>query len=250
MITCHNLNKSYPSAKQGEVTALQNVTFSVTDGEFVCLVGPSGCGKTTLLKIVAGILQPTAGELTLDSCERAMVFQEHGVFPWLTVLDNVAFGLETQGINRRERQQRAMAFIEMMGLASFAKAYPHELSVGMRQRVGIARAFLVNPHILLMDEPFAALDAQTKLVLQEELLQIWTTQRNVVLYITHDLDEALLLADRILVMSGRPGRIQADLRVPLGRPRDVSMLGQADLTEMKWRIWKMLESDVRQSLAH
>lgn len=254
VFTCQHVSKAYLT-RTGTVYALENVTFSVEEREFVCIVGPSGCGKTTLLKLIAGLIEPTTGKIILHSnshhqqLNSALVFQEHGLFPWMTVLDNVAFGLETQGIGQRERKNRAMAFIERVGLAAFANNYPRELSVGMRQRVGIARAFVANPRILLMDEPFASLDAQTKLVLQDELLRIWKDHQKSVVYITHDIEEAIRLGDRVLVMTGHPGRIRAEIPVSLDRPRTSSVNTDAKVTEIKWHIWKMLEEEVRQNLA-
>jgi NitT/TauT family transport system ATP-binding protein len=179
----------------------------------------------------------------------ALVFQEHGVFPWLTVLENVAFGLEMHGVRRHEREERALGFIEQMGLGSFARNYPHELSVGMRQRVGIARAFVTDVPILLMDEPFGSLDAQTKRVLQEELLRIWRDRQKLVVYVTHDIEEAVLLGDRVLVMTGRPGRIREDIPIPLDRPRELSARERPLVSEIKWHIWRLLEDEVRRELA-
>jgi NitT/TauT family transport system ATP-binding protein len=251
--TCQKLGKSYQT-RNGVVCALEDVTFSVRDGEFICIVGPSGCGKSTLLRILAGLLEQTSGRIVFDSGttnqrRNALVFQEHGLYPWMTVLDNVAFGLEAQGVGRRERREKAGVFIERMGLARFAESYPHELSVGMRQRVGIARALLVDPQMLLMDEPFASLDAQTKQVLQLELLRIWREYRKSVVYITHDIEEAVVLSDRVLVMTGHPGRIREEISIPLVRPRDPSDREQAgQISEIRWRIWKILEEEVQRSL--
>jgi NitT/TauT family transport system ATP-binding protein len=250
---CQHLNKAYQT-RNGVVPALEDVTFSVGGQEFVCIVGPSGCGKTTLLKLIAGLLKPTCGRIICSAGpadgrpRSALVFQEHGLFPWMTVLDNVAFGLEMQGVGREERHDRARAFIEKVGLAPFAHSYPHELSVGMRQRVGIARAFVADPQILLMDEPFGSLDAQTRLVLQEELLRLWKDHQKLVVYVTHDIEEAVLLGDRVLVMTGRPGRIREEIPIPLDRPRDLSTREQPEVREIKWHIWKMLEEEVRKSL--
>lgn len=250
---CQHLGKEY-STRKGDIVALEDVTFQVGAREFVCIVGPSGCGKTTLLKIIAGLLKPTKGRLifSLPSPRRrprsAMVFQDHGVYPWMTVLDNVAFGLKMQGMGRLGRREQARAFIGRVGLAPFADNYPHELSIGMRQRVGIARAFVAGPQVLLMDEPFGSLDAQTKLVLEEELLRIWRDDRKLVVYVTHDIEEAILLGDRVLVMTGRPGRIQEDIPIPIERPRDLSATERTDVAEIKWHIWKMLREQVRESL--
>jgi NitT/TauT family transport system ATP-binding protein len=250
---CERLSKAYRT-RNGIVPALEDVSFSAGEQEFICIVGPSGCGKTTLLKLIAGLLAPTSGRLVFgakpaDGRPRtALVFQEHGLFPWMAVLDNVAFGLEMQGMGQQERRELARAFIEKVGLSLFAHSYPHELSVGMRQRVGIARAFVADAPILLMDEPFGSLDAQTKRVLQEELLRLWKQDRKLVVYVTHDIEEAVLLGDRVLVMTGRPGSIREDIPILLGRPRDPSATVQAEVKEIKWHIWEMLEDEVRKSL--
>ena len=250
---CQHLCKTYQT-RNGVVPALEDVTFSVGEQKFVCIVGPSGCGKTTLLKLIAGLLEPTLGRIIFsaepaDSRPRsALVFQEHGLFPWMTVLDNVAFGLEMRGVGRQERHHQAQTFIRKVGLAHFAGSYPHELSVGMRQRVGIARAFVAVADVLLMDEPFGSLDAQTKLVLQEELLRLWKDEHKSVVYVTHDIEEAVLLGDRVLVMSGRPGSIREEIPIPLDRPRDLSAREQPEVREIEWHIWKMLEEEVRKSL--
>jgi len=250
---CHLLSKTYQTLS-GQVAALQDVTFGMARREFLCIVGPSGCGKTTLLRIIAGLLKPTSGQITFDqqSVGRqprcALVFQEHGLFPWMKVLDNAAFGLEMQGIRQKERRERARAFIDKVGLAAFADSYPHELSVGMRQRVAIARAFVADPEILLMDEPFGSLDAQTRLVLQQELLRVWQDDRKMVLYVTHDIDEAVLLGDRVLVMSGRPGTILQDIPVPLDRPRDPLRHERPETTRIRRQIWETLRDEVLKSL--
>jgi len=252
-LNCCQLGKEFKT-RQGQVIALEEVTFSVGEREFVCIVGPSGCGKTTLLKLIAKLLQPTSGTIAFDTNpvdgqpRSAMVFQEQGIFPWMTVLENVAFGLEMQGVGRQERHHQAHAFIEKVGLADFAHSYPHELSGGMRQRVAITRAFLADPQILLMDEPFGALDAQTRLVLQEELLRIWREHQKMILFVTHDIQEAVLLSDRVLVMTGRPGRILEEIPIPLGRPRNLTARDHPDVSEIKWHIWKMLEDQVRRDL--
>jgi NitT/TauT family transport system ATP-binding protein len=204
---------------------------------------------------MAGLMQPTMGQLVYHNTgnggkqHNALVFQEHGLFPWMTVLDNVAFSLEMQGIGRRQRQQQAQAFLAQVGLEAFAHHFPHELSVGMRQRAAIIRAFLADPDLLLMDEPFSALDAQSKLVLQEELLRIWKDHQKMVVYVTHDIEEAVLLGDRVLIMSGRPGRIQEEITIPLSRPRDLRDREQREVREIKWHIWKAIEAEVRQSLS-
>lgn len=253
IVECCHIHKSYPT-RNGEIAALTDVSFQVNEGEFLCIVGPSGCGKTTLLKIIAGLLQPTSGRINFVGSspngepKRALVFQDHGLFPWMTVLENVAFGLKMQGVGKAERYARAMNFIERVGLASFADNFAHELSIGMRQRVGIARAFVAGAPILLMDEPFGSLDAQTKLVLQVELLKIWKDYQKIVIYITHDIEEAILLSDRILVMTSRPATILEDIPVPLDRPRKPSSHQDQVMAEIKWRIWNMLKDDVRHSV--
>jgi NitT/TauT family transport system ATP-binding protein len=250
---CVHLAKTYRS-RGGDVAALADVTFNVLPGEFVCLVGPSGCGKTTLLKLIAELVDPSGGSIVFSAGSdhggqrSAVVFQEHGLFPWMNVLDNASFGLESRGLPRPEREARAMLFLERFGLGRFAHHYPHELSVGMRQRAGIARAFVSDADMLLMDEPFGALDAQTRLVLQEELLRIWSEHRKTVVYVTHDIDEAVLLGDRVLVLTGRPGRVRADIPVTLGRPRRLDPGARSEIAETTWRIWKMLEDEVRGSL--
>jgi NitT/TauT family transport system ATP-binding protein len=238
--------------QNGAVQALENVSFQGRDQEFLCIVGPSGCGKTTLLKLLAGLLQPTSGRIVFDDeypsrFRTALVFQEHGLFPWMSVLENVAFGLEMQGVRRGERWERALDFIRKVGLAAFADTYPAELSVGMQQRVGIARAFVANPAILIMDEPFGSLDAQTKLVLQQELLRIWKEDQKSVVFVTHDIDEALLLGNRVLVLSGRPGRILEEFAIPNGRPRTPA--DRTELEGIRWHIWTLLEQEVKKSLA-
>lgn len=250
---CDHIYKGYQT-RHGVVMALKDVTFSIKDQEFVCIVGPSGCGKTTLLKIIAGLLEPTSGQILFSGetplyrPRTAMVFQEHGLFPWMTVLDNVAFGLEMRGISRQERHDQARVFVEKVGLSSFANNYPHELSVGMRQRVGISRAFVANPQILLMDEPFGSLDAQTKLVLRQELLKIWKEDQKLILYVTHDIEEAVTLGDRVIVMTGHPGQIREEIIIPANRPRGLSPNEEPELMEIKWHIWKILEEEVRKSL--
>jgi NitT/TauT family transport system ATP-binding protein len=251
---CVHLNKVYPT-RNGSVLALRDVSFAAQTHEFVCIVGPSGCGKTTLLKIIAGLIPPSSGEITFladgssSSPRTALVFQDHGLFPWMSVLDNVAFGLEMRGCPKKERQERARAFVEKVGLGTFTHNYPHELSVGMRQRVGIARAFVTDSDILLMDEPFGSLDAQTKQVLAEELLRIWKENQKLVVYVTHDIEEAVWLGDRVLVMSGRPSSIREEIIIPLARPRDLASRDRPEVLEIKRHIWEMLEDEVRRSLA-
>jgi ABC-type nitrate/sulfonate/bicarbonate transport system ATPase subunit len=245
------VTKQYLSPR-GAVTALADASFTAAAGEFIALVGPSGCGKSTLLRVVAGLLAPDSGRIEFSGWpappKRRLVFQDHSLFPWLTVLDNVAFGLEMAGVVQSARRERALAQLAVMGLADFAGHYPHELSGGMRQRAAIARAFVTQPDILLMDEPLRALDAQMRLVIQAELLALWESTRPMVLYVTHDIEEALLLADRVLVLSGQPGRIREEIPSPCARPRDLTGRSHPEIEELKWRIWSMLEQEVKQKL--
>jgi NitT/TauT family transport system ATP-binding protein len=219
-------------------TAVAESSLDIVPGEFVCLLGPSGCGKSTLLNCVAGYVTPSRGAVTVDGVpvtkpgpDRGMVFQQYSLFPWKTVLDNVAFGPRVAG--RADCEAIARTFLDMVGLSRFAKRYPGELSGGMQQRVGIARALANYPSVLLMDEPFGALDAQTRLMMQENLLRIWGEFGITVLFVTHDIDEALFLADRVLVMSAAPGHIIADLAVPLARPRQPEIATEEEFIRLK-----------------
>jgi NitT/TauT family transport system ATP-binding protein len=211
------------------VVALRDIDLTVAPGELVCLLGPSGCGKSTLLNAVAGFLRPSSGRILLDGApvegpgpDRGMVFQEYALFPWMTVSDNVGFGLRVKGMSRAAERRRAGELLAMLGLTDFADRFPKDLSGGMRQRVAIARVLAIDPPVLLMDEPFGALDALTRRSLQDQLLELWTKLKKTILFVTHSIDESLYLADRILVMTYRPGTIRRDLRVELPRPRDAS----------------------------
>ncbi len=213
-------------SEEGVITALKDINLEVKPGEFLCIIGPSGCGKTTLLRMIAGLDYPTSGKIILDgkevrgpSPDRGMVFQEFSLFPWRTVLKNVEFGLQMQGIEAAKRREIAKKYIELVGLEGFENHYPHELSGGMKQRVAIARALATEPSILLMDEPFGSVDAQTRNILQEELLQIWQQTGKTILFVTHSVDEAVYLADRVVVMSARPGRIVECMNISIKRPR-------------------------------
>jgi NitT/TauT family transport system ATP-binding protein len=224
----------------GKRAAVQDAQLDIRPGEFVCLLGPSGCGKSTLLNAMAGFVSPTRGELTIDgkgvdapSPDRGMVFQQHSLFPWKTVRDKVAFGPLMAGASRNEACSVARTFLSLVGLAAFEDAYPGTLSGGMQQRVGIARALANYPSVLLMDEPFGALDAQTRIMMQENLLEIWREFRNTVVFVTHDIDEAVFLSDRIVVMSASPGRIIADIKVTLPRPREQRLLTSAAFMDYK-----------------
>jgi len=231
-------------------TALQNVSFTAAAGEFVCLLGPSGCGKSTLLGAVAGHLAPSQGVIRVDNIpvqgphsERGLVFQHHTLFPWQKVIDNVAFGLKMKGIKRAERRRQAHELLQLVGLAGFEHHYPWQLSGGMQQRVEIARVLINHPRVLLMDEPFGALDAITRLHMQKLLLEIWTRIRTTVIFVTHDIDEALFIADRILVMSPRPGRIIEDVAVDFARPRHAGLITSARFAELKRHCLALLNDD-------
>jgi NitT/TauT family transport system ATP-binding protein len=251
-IRIDRLAKAFGEEKKRTV-ALEEFSLTIDEGEFVCIVGPSGCGKTTVLRIVAGLETPSSGSLEIAARDtmrpqNAMVFQEHGLFPWMSVADNAAYSLEMRGIGRRERMAQVAPFLDIIGLTRFRDHYPQQLSGGMRQRVSLARAFVADPEILLMDEPFAALDAQNKLIMQEELLRIWDGTKKTVLFITHAIDEAIALGDRIVVMTAHPGRIKEIVPVPFARPRSVAEL-RADprFGALQLSIWRMLEDEVQKA---
>ena len=210
-----------------QVKALDNVTFDVYENEFLCIVGPSGCGKSTLLQIIAGLEPPTSGRVLVDGKEvtgpgpdRCLIFQENTLFPWRTLLQNVEYGLEIAGVDSGRRREIALKYIELVGLSGFENSYPHQLSGGMKKRGEIARALAIDPEVLLMDEPFGSLDAQTRKVMQGELLRIWEKDKKTVVFVTHSVIEAVFLADRIIVMSSRPGKVKGIINVDLPRPRD------------------------------
>jgi NitT/TauT family transport system ATP-binding protein len=235
------VSKSYAGARrQAECVAVQDVSLQVAAGQFVFLLGPSGCGKSTLLNMAAGFIKPTSGRILVDGApiagpgaDRGVVFQEYALFPWYTVLENVALGPRSKGLPAALRQETAERFLAMVGLGEHRHKYPKELSGGMRQRAAIARTLANEPPIILMDEPFGALDAQTRRMMQELLLDIWTRVRTTVVFITHDIDEALFLADHILVMSPRPGRIIEKMRVPFARPRRADLVVEAGFVRLK-----------------
>jgi NitT/TauT family transport system ATP-binding protein len=251
-LRCSHLGLSFPSDGR-EVSALRDVNFEVRSGEFIAVIGPSGCGKTTLLRALAGLLKPSEGRIEfgpsqVDGKRRvSLVFQEEGLFPWMNVLDNAAFGLEMQGVPRADRENRAVELLQRYGLAGRERAYPHQLSVGMKQRVSVIRSFLSDPAVLLMDEPFAALDAQTRLTLQQELLSLWENHKKTVVFITHDVDEAILLSDRVLVMSPQPGTITGEFTVPFDRPRSPESTLSEEFLVLKKRLLGMLGLASRQA---
>ncbi len=248
-IQIKNAEKSFIS-DGGQIEVLKNINLTVYKGQFCCLVGPSGCGKTTLLHILAGLTKPTSGVVELFHYDQnkplnSMVFQEQSIFPWMTVFSNVEFGLKMRGVPKPERIDVVDHYIEKVGLTAFANAYPHQLSGGMKQRVSIARAFANDPEILLMDEPFAALDEQNKVLLQEELLRIWEESKKTVVFITHSIDEAIVLSDRALMMTSRPGTIKADVSIHIPRPRSVYQLkSSAEYGQLYSQIWEQLRDEV------
>lgn len=238
-----HVEKTYDSRK-GKVVALNGVDLDIYENEFICVVGPSGCGKSTLLNIIAGLLEPTSGAVYVDGNkvvgtgpERGVVFQQYALFPWLTVIDNVMFGLKLQGKSKTEAREIAMKYIKMVDLEKFVDSYPKELSGGMKQRVAIARAYATHPEVLLMDEPFGALDAQTRTQLQAELIRTWQEEQKTCFFITHDVDEAVMLATKVIVMSARPGRIKTIIDVNLPYPRTQEMKMHQDFLELRARVW-------------
>ena len=235
--------------KAGEVVAIDGIDLSIRPGEFVCLVGPSGCGKSTLLRILARLETADAGTAIIDAgnaaVENAMVFQEASIFPWMSVATNVGFGLDTRGVAKPERDRRVDDALRLVGLTKFRNHYPHQLSGGMKQRAAIARAFVTDPAVLLMDEPFAALDAQNRQILQDELLRIWEETGKTVVYVTHSIEEALMLGDRAVLMTAQPGRIKEIIEIPFARPRNIYEVSTTqEFARLKLRIWRILEEEV------
>lgn len=242
-INIKNLSKIFKT-RNGEVVALKDTNLTIKDNEFVCVVGPSGCGKTTLLNIIAGLEEATTGVIEVDGNEvtstgrdRGVVFQQYALFPWKTVIKNVEFGLKLKKIPKELRRKKAEEYLELVGLKDFKDAYPKELSGGMKQRVAIARAYAVEPEVLLMDEPFGALDAQTRAQLQEELLHTWETKKKTCFFITHDVEEAVLLAQKVIIMSAHPGRVKEIINVDIPYPRNQSTKLTKEFTDIKNDIW-------------
>jgi len=253
-VRVEQVGKRYPGPRGSELVALHDVSLTVGRGEFVTILGPSGCGKSTLLQIVAGLEPPTEGRVTFDDAPAsgpltAMVFQEHALFPWRTVRGNVAFGLEVTGVAPARRETVVAGLLALVGLEGFADRYPHQLSGGMRQRVAIARALAVEPALLLMDEPFSALDAQSRALMQLELTALWERSRRSILYVTHQIQEAVLLGDRVVVMTRRPGRVRAVRPVPLGRPRGEHTLRDPGFLALVDECWALVRDDAREALA-
>jgi NitT/TauT family transport system ATP-binding protein len=241
-LKCSNLSVRFPG-QSGEVEALRNLSLQAGSGEFLSIVGPSGCGKTTLLRTLAGAVPSQAGRVERIPCPEdrnalaLLVFQENSLFPWMTVLENATFGLRMQGVARAEREERALVLLRRFGFAGRERVYPRELSLGMKQRVAVIRCFLSNPSAMLMDEPFAALDYQNRLGLHRELLELWEQDHKTVVFVTHDVEEAIVLSDRIVVLSPQPGTVVAEFRVPFGRPRDPAVALEEEFLVLKRRIW-------------
>lgn len=238
--------------KKHQLTALEDICIEVKQGEFVCIIGPSGCGKSTLLNIIAGLEKPDGGEVLIDGhllerpgSDRVMMFQDDALFPWLNVLSNIEFGMKMKNVPKKKRRALALEFLRMVHLRSFKLSYIHELSGGMKQRISLARALAINPAILLMDEPFGALDAQTREILQAELQEIWSLTEKTIIFVTHNVREAVCLGDRVLVLSTRPGRIKKEIRIDLPRPRK---LGSLELIKTSNLIMQELRSEIEMVL--
>jgi NitT/TauT family transport system ATP-binding protein len=250
-IEARNVNLTFRPPNRAPVRALYGFDIEVREGELLSIVGPSGCGKSTFLNILLGLIRPDSGQISMrgkaitgPGPDRAMVFQEFGLLPWRTVQSNIELGLELKGMPAQARHRIASELIEMVGLAGFEAHYPHELSGGMKQRVGLARALATDPDVLLMDEPFAALDAQTRDLMQVELLRIWNQARKTMLFVTHQIDEAIYLSDRVLVMTKRPGHAKKIFDIGLPRPREYEMRVTPEFNELKLEIWHALKDEI------
>jgi NitT/TauT family transport system ATP-binding protein len=254
VLEIRHLKKEIPRAGSDPFVIFSDINLSVREGEFVSIVGPSGCGKTTMLRVINGLMPHSGGQILLDgkSADQlsgqllmGFVFQGASLLPWRTSLKNVLLGLESRGRNRQESERIARQYLDLVGLNGFENHYPHELSGGMQQRVNLARALAVNPRILLMDEPFAALDAQTRNFMQLELLRIWAETKKTVIFVTHMIAEAVLLSDRVIVFSHRPGTIRSEFNVPIARPRDMDIKSNRQFLELENQIWKQIEQEVK-----
>jgi ABC-type nitrate/sulfonate/bicarbonate transport system ATPase subunit len=255
-VTIEGLDLRFPSRGGSEVIALNNLSMTILDKQFAVIVGPSGCGKSSLLDIIAGLKEPSGGKCRLDGSmisgpgrERGMVFQNYSLFPWLTVLKNVEFGPGLRGVSHKESNERARHYVHAVGLSSFENAYPNQLSGGMKQRVAIARALANDPEVILMDEPFGALDSQTRVVMQQLLLGIWEREQKTILFVTHDIDEALFLGEKVYVMSARPGRIIDTIAVEFAHPRSYELSTEPAFVELKRRIQHSLHAEVHKAIA-
>ena len=248
------LSKTFRKGEMA-VEALRDIHLGIRSGEFVAIVGASGCGKTTFLRLLDGLLEPTSGTVAIDGKvvgkpgpDRGFVFQQDSLFPWRTVLDNTVFGPEVQGRDMNAARKLARGFLHLVGLDGFDNYYPHELSGGMRQRVNLGRALTVGPEVLLMDEPFASLDAQTREIMQSELLRIWRETKKTVVFVTHQIEEAVFLSDRVLVFTVRPGRVKEEIPIELPRPRELAIKRTAEFVRYTDRIWRLIEEEVRESM--
>jgi NitT/TauT family transport system ATP-binding protein len=257
-LVVENLSRVFPGVHGGApVTALQPTSLSVGDNDFVTILGPSGCGKSTLLRMIAGLEKPSTGTITLDGRkvtgpgpDRGMVFQSYTLFPWLTIAENIAFGLTEKGMGQAETREIVAAYIEKVGLRGFEKHYPKQLSGGMQQRTAIARALANDPAVLLLDEPFGALDNQTRALMQELLLGIWEREKKTVLFVTHDIEEAIFIASRCLVMSARPGRVKADIKINLPYPRHYTLKTSPEFSDLKARLTEEIRAEAVLAAAH
>lgn len=246
--------QNYPNSKnyKPEFVAVENITLDIQHGEFVSIVGPSGCGKSTLLDLIAGLTKPSSGQILLSGkqitqpgLDRGIVFQQYALYPWLTALENIEFGLEAKGVDKKTRREKAQYYLQLVGLSGFEKHYPNELSGGMKQRVAIARSLAYEPEILLMDEPFAALDAQTRETLQEELIKIWQTSKRTIVFITHSIDEAIFLSQRVAIMTSRPGRIKDVLDIPSSlKAKGEDIRSHPEYGKIRHQIWSQLSEEV------
>jgi len=246
-VSVQNVSKTFITKDKRRIEALNNVSFDVFEQEFLCIVGPNECGKTTLLRIIAGLEEASSGQVLIDKEKTktgmaALIFQEFSLFPWRTVLENVRFGLEIKGVEEEAAQKIAEKYIDLVGLSEHAKLYPHELSEGIKQKVVIARAYAANPPVMLMDEPFAFLDAQTRNLMQEELLRTWEQERKTVIFVTHNVDESIYLADRVVVLTTRPGRVKRIYETAFSRPRSRT---SKSFSEVRERILKDIEEEIR-----
>ena len=256
-ISARDLRMDYAArGAAGRIRVLDHFELDVREGEFLSVLGPSGCGKSTFLSILAGLTPHTGGDITVDgrpltgiNRNQGVVFQGYALFPWRTVLDNIAVGLEIRGVDRAQRRRTANEYLELVGLHGFGDRYPHELSGGMKQRVALARSLAYRPDVLLMDEPFAALDAQTREILQSELLRLWELDRKTIVFITHSLDEAIYLSDRVAVMTQRPGRIKQVIDVPLARPRSAELRNTPEFAHLRQQAWDVLKDEVQFGVA-
>jgi len=255
-LAVQNLRKSFRSQRsEGSIQVFEGISFEVHPSEFISLVGPSGCGKTTFLRILDGLIPHDDGEILLDGKtvikpgpDKGFVFQDSSLLPWRTVMDNIILGLELQGVDKREARKKAERYIALVGLAGFEHHYPHELSGGMQQRVNLARALIVDPQVLLMDEPFASLDAQTREIMQAELLKMWNQTKKTVIFVTHQIEEAIYLSDRVVVFSARPARIREIVKVAIPRPRSLSVKRSKEFLDLADHVWGIIQEEVLKSM--